>query len=84
MKNKFIQWLLIKFYTIKGWFVSKQLKINQEYFGGINKTFGIYMGNNTFYTQENHFVKECGVQYYSTKHEKYTNLQLGLFKWKKV
>lgn len=80
--NKVLQWILIKFFTIKGWFKSKKLKKNSTYYGGVNKTYGIYMGNNTFYEQLSCTDNMYGVTYFSTKQVKYNYLQLGLFNWK--
>ena len=82
--SAFIQWLLKMWFSAKGWFISKRLVKNQTYFGGINNLCGIYMGDNTFYVQQECTDNLYGVQYYSTKQEKYTYLQLGLFKWSKI
>ncbi len=77
---KIINWCLVKIYTIKGWSRKRKFKINHHYYGGVNKTYGIYMGDGEFFETMQY---DCGmgVVYMDSKRRKYNNLQLGLFKW---
>lgn len=79
MKNNIIQFCLKNFYSMKGWFRSKKFKVDQLYYGGVNDTYGYYKGDNTFYETKNYTIGN--VQVTDSKPRKYTNLQLGLFKW---
>lgn len=83
MKNN-IQNLLMIYFKMKGWFRSLWLKKDKTYYGGVNNTSGIYMGNNTFYETKNYVDNMYGVVYNDSKPRKYSYLQLGLFKWKKI
>ena len=75
-----LNWSLIKFYQVKGFFRMKKLKKNSTYFGGVNKTYGVYMGDGMFYETKQY---DCGmgIQYVDSKPRKYNYLQLGLFDW---
>ena len=77
---KILNWFLVKYYQIKGFFRSKKLKKNYTYFGGVNKAYAIYMGDNTFYEQKTYNCG-AGVLYTDASPRKYNYLQLGLFEW---
>lgn len=78
--KKIINFCIIKYYQIKGYFRSKKLQKNTTYFGGVNKTYAVYMGDNTFYETKQY---DCGmgVMFVDSKPRKYNYLQLGLFDW---
>jgi len=84
MKNNIIQFCLKTFYSIKGYIISKKLKNDQLYFGGVNNTYGYYRGNKTFYETKNYQDNNSGMSMFIGQAVKYTNLQLGLFNWKKI
>ena len=85
IKNNIINWVVIKYYTFKGYKISKKFIEGATYYNTLKKTYGIYRGNNTFYETRQCCDNMYGVVFYDSRDIKYTNFQIGLFKlWEKV
>ena len=85
IKNNVINWIIIKYYTFKGYKMSKNFIEGETYYNTLKKTYGIYRGNNTFYETQQCCDNMYGVVFYDSRNIKYTNLQIGLFKlWVKT
>ena len=80
MLKKFIYWLLMTIYFIKGLFKTLCFKKNKTYYGGINNCHSVYMGKRTFY--ESQSKSDLGFTVYEGKPRKYPIWQIGLFKWR--
>lgn len=81
-ENKFLMFFIKKYYTIKGYCRAKKFKVMDTYYGGVNKCYGQYIGDNTFYENRSCTDTMYGVTVFGGRKVKYTYLQLGLFDWK--
>lgn len=79
IKDSVLNWLIIRYYTFKGWRMSKKFIEGKTYKNTLANTYGIYRGNNTFYETKTCVVPEAGTIFYDSRDRKYTNLQIGLF-----
>ena len=79
IKDIVLNWLIIRYFTIKGWRMSKKFIKGRTYKNTLANTYGIYRGNNTFYETKTCVVPEAGTIFYDSRDVKYANLQIGLF-----
>lgn len=77
--NKTIYFVLKINYTIKGYIISKKLKEGKVYYNNYKQAYAIYKGNRTFFETKQIIESTYGVEFFDSRKQTYTYLQIGLF-----